>query len=198
LQRKIAKEAEKRLIIENVSELLNSKIHEKRLIGLLILIEKYNQAKKQGNKEAKKTQEQIFNLYLKKAQENKINNWDLVDLSASKIIGDYLSDKDREVLYELAKGNLWEKRISIISCFAFLPARDFKDAMEISKLLLQEKHDLLHKAVGWTLREIWKRNREIVEKFLKENYKNIPRTTLRYAIEKMEEGERREWLSGDL
>ena len=194
LQRKIAKDAEKRLSVEETLDLLNSKIHDERMVALLVLIEKYEKAKKSNNEKEKTN---IFNFYLKNAKLNNINNWDLVDLSAPKIIGDFLLDKKqaREVLYKLARsGNLWERRIAIISTFAFIRQRDFQDALKIAEILLKDKHDLIHKAVGWMLREIGKKDERLLRKFLKENYHNLPRTTLRYAIEKFDEDERKGWL----
>ena len=192
-QRKIAKEAAERLSMENLQELLNSKVHEKRLIALLILIEKYKKAEEK---------EFIFNFYLSNTKN--INNWDLVDLSAPNILGDYLLEKgreDREILQKLAKSeHLWEKRISIISTFAFIRNQEFDDALRISELLLNDKHDLIHKAVGWMLREIGKRDLEIEENFLRKNsrYKEMPRTMLRYAIEKFPEKKRKMYLRGKI
>ena len=191
-QRKIAKEFGKDLSFAHIQELLGSEIHEERLIGLLILIERYK-------KSDEKNKEFIFNFYLNAAKRNKINNWDLVDLSAHKIVGDFLVDKDREVLYKLARSDsLWEKRISIISCFAFIRTGDFNDALKISEILLKDKHDLIHKAVGWMLREIGKKDLEVEEKFLRKFYKKMPRTMLRYAIEKFEEGKRKQYLRGEV
>jgi len=191
-QREIVKKFGDNLSIAHVQKLLNSKIHEERLIGLLILVSRY---KKSSEKEKKF----IFDLYL--ANSKKINNWDLVDLSAPNIVGDFLVDKkqEREILYKLAKSeNLWEKRISIISCFAFIRNNEFKDALAIAEILLNDKHDLIHKAVGWMLREVGKRNQKVEEDFLQENkkYKQMPRTMLRYAIERFEEGLRKKYLNG--
>ena len=180
------------LELKEVERSLFSKFHEERLVALLILVEKY----KRGNKDVK---EEIFNFYLKNTKG--INNWDLVDLTSHKIVGEWLLDKDRNILYELAKSeNLWEKRISIISCFAFIRNNDFKDALEISKILFNDKHDLIHKAVGWVLREIGKINLKAEEKFLQEEgrYKNMPRTMLRYAIEKFDESRRKKYLKGEI
>jgi 3-methyladenine DNA glycosylase AlkD len=191
-QRKIAREFGKDLSFAHIQELLDSKIHEERLIGLLILIERYK-------KSDEKNKEFIFNFYLNAAKRNKINNWDLVDLSAHKIVGDFLLDEDREILYKLARSDsLWEKRISIISCFAFIRAGDFTDAIKISEILLKDKHDLIHKAVGWMLREIGKKDLEVEEKFLRKYYKEMPRTMLRYAIERFEEGKRKKYLRGEI
>ncbi len=159
-----------------IKSLLTSKIHEERLIALLILVENYK-----ISTEEKKYQ--IIDFYLKNS--NFINNWDLVDLTADKILGDYLLNKPKDILYKLASSFLiWERRISIISTFAFIKNNEFQDALNISEILLNDKHDLIHKAVGWMLREIGKRNQGIEEEFLKKHYKSMPRTMLRYAIEK--------------
>ena len=130
----------------------------------------------------------------------RVNNWDLVDLSAHKIVGGYLVESgDRLVLYRLVKSdNLWERRISVISCFAFIREGDFDDCLKISEELLSDKHDLIHKAVGWMLREVGKKNIDVLELFLSRHYGEIPRTMLRYAIERMEEGRRKGWLRGEV
>ena len=178
------------LELKEVERSLFSKFHEERLVALLILVEKY----KRGNKDVK---EEIFNFYLKNTKW--INNWDLVDLTAHKIVGEWLIDKPREILYRLAQSeNLWERRISIISCFAFIKDDNFEDALKISEILLNDKHDLIHKAVGWVLREIGKKDLKVEEDFLKKNYKKMPRTMLRYAIEKFEEGKRKRYLNGEI
>ncbi|MBS3051808.1 MAG: DNA alkylation repair protein [Candidatus Aenigmarchaeota archaeon] len=180
-QRKIAK-TYLDLELEKIQELICSKIHEHRLTSLLILVEKYK-------KSDETTKKKIFGFYLKNTKN--VNNWDLVDLSAPNIIGNHLLKKDRSVLYKLAKSsNLWEKRIAIISTFEFIKNDEFEDTLKISELLLNDKHDLIHKAVGWMLREIGKRNQYIEEQFLKKHYKKIPRTTLRYAIERFDENKR--------
>jgi len=193
-QRKIAVEF-KDISLEEIENLLNSEIHEKRLIALLILIE---QLKKAGKEKDEKLKEEIFKLYLKKAHENKVNNWDLVDLSAPRIVGNYLLDKKRDILYELTKGNLWEKRISVISTFAFIKNSEFNDSLKIAEILLNDKHDLMHKAVGWMLREIGKKDIRVLEEFLKKHYKNMPRTMLRYAIEKFDEKKRKMYLKREI
>ncbi|MDD3386374.1 MAG: DNA alkylation repair protein [Candidatus Pacebacteria bacterium] len=154
----------------DIQKLLNSKIHEYRLTGLLILVEK-------------KDKEKVFDFYLKNTKN--INNWDLVDLSAPKIIGDYLNNKKREILYSLAvSDNLWERRISIVSTFSFIKNNDFKETIKIAEILLNDKHDLIQKAVGWMLREVGKRDKDIEKDFLDKYYRNMPRTMLRYSIEK--------------
>jgi 3-methyladenine DNA glycosylase AlkD len=175
-QRKTAKKYTG-LNLNQIQILLNSKIHEHRLIGLLILIEKY----KQTNSKKK-----IFDFYM--INYNKINNWDLVDLSAPKIPGDYLLDKDKKILYEYAKSNhLWKKRISIISTYNFIKNNMYEDTINLSKILTNDEHDLIQKAVGWMLREIGKKDQKILESFLKKNHKTMPRTMLRYSIEKLSE-----------
>jgi len=181
-QRKIAKNYID-LNLDEIQELLLSKIHEHRLVALMILIFKY---KKNFDKE-------IVDFYLQNTKN--INNWDLVDLSAYQILGHYLLDKDKSILYKLAKSdNLWEKRISIISTYEFIKNNKFEDTLEISEILLNDKHDLIHKAVGWMLREVGKRNLETEEEFLKKYYKQMPRTMLRYSIEKFWEEKRKFYL----
>lgn len=188
VQRKIAKQFPE-LSINELQELLNSKIHEKRLIALFVLITKY---KKADEAEKKK----IFDFYLQNTKN--VNNWDLVDLSAPNIVGDFLLDKNREILYKLVKRDLWEKRIAIVSTFNFIRENQFSDTLKISGLLLEDKHDLIHKAVGWMLREVGKRKEEELENFLKKHYKNMPRTMLRYAIERFEEEKRKRYLNGEV
>lgn len=172
--------------LPKIKELLKSKVHEHRLTGVIILDGKY---KKAGDGE----KENIFNFYLENIKN--INNWDLVDLSAPHIVGNYLLTHSRQILYKLAKSkNLWERRIGILACFAFIRQGEFDDALKISEILLNDEHDLIHKAVGWMLREVWKRNEAAAEKFLREHYKKMPRTMLRYAIERMDEEKRRFYL----
>jgi len=184
-QRKVAKKYID-LSLNDLQELLNSKIHEHRFTALVILISKYRKAEKSGK-------EEIFSFYLKNTEN--INNWDLVDLSAPRIVGDYLVNKDRSILYKLAKSNsLWERRISILSTFIFIDNNDFEDALNISELLLHDKHDLIHKAVGWALREIGKRDQNVEERFLTKYCLQMPRTMLRYAIEKFDEKKRKFYL----
>ena len=170
----------------DLEKLLNSKIHEYRMSALLILIKQYEK----GNESEKN---KIFNFYLRNTKN--INNWDLVDISAPKIVGDYLLNKPRDVLYKLASSNnLWERRIAIISTFAFIRNNEFDDTLKIAEILLNDKHDLIHKAVGWMLREIGKRDQKIEEEFLKKYYSKMPRVMLRYAIEKFEEKKRKFYL----
>ena len=184
-QREIAKKYQD-LSLGDIQKLLNSKIHEERLIALLILVSQFKKA------DIRK-RELIFNFYLKNAKN--INNWDLVDLTAPNIVGQFLMNKDRKIIYKLAKShNLWEKRITVLSTFTFIKYGQFKDALKIAEILLNDKHDLIHKAVGWMLREIGKRDLAMEEGFLKKHYKNMSRTMLRYAIEKFSEKKRRKYL----
>lgn len=185
-QRKIARK-HKHLSLNEVQKLLDSKIHEHRLVALFILVDKYMHSKQT------KDEKEVIDLYLKNTKN--INNWDLVDLSAPKILGDYLLDKDKCVLYKLARSdNLWEKRISILSTYTFIRTSQFEDALKISEILIKDKHDLIHKAVGWMLREIGNRNLAMEEKFLKQHYQVMPRAMLRYAVEKFPEEKRQFYL----
>jgi 3-methyladenine DNA glycosylase AlkD len=184
-QRKIAKKYSG-LPLSETQKLLSGKIHEHRLTALLILVIKY---KKADDTDKKK----ISHFYIKNFKH--INNWDLVDLSSEKILGDYLLEKDKSLLYRLAKSkNLWERRIAVITTFAFIRNNQFNDTLKISGLLLNDRHDLIHKAVGWMLREIGKRDQEVEEKFLQKYYRKMPRTMLRYAIEKFDEKKRQFYL----
>ena len=184
-QRKVAKKY-LNLSLKDLQELLSSKIHEYRLTSLFILIDKYRKSDEKSKKE-------IVDFYLKNTKN--INNWDLIDLSSGKILGNYLLNKNKSILYKLAKSkSLWERRISIMSTSEFIRSNKFDDTLKISEILLKDKHDLIHKAVGWMLREVGKRYLAVEEKFLKKYYKKMPRTMLRYAIEKCEEKKRRYYL----
>lgn len=186
-QRTIAKQF-KGLSLNDLKSLIHSKVHEERLISAFILVDQY----KRGDEKKKK---QIFDFYLKNRKG--INNWDLVDLSAPKIVGAFLIDKEKDLLYKFAHSkDLWEKRISIISTQTFIREHFFEDTLNISEVLIQDKHDLIHKAVGWMLREIGNRDLETEEEFLKKFYKKMPRTMLRYAIEKFPEQKRIRYLKG--
>jgi 3-methyladenine DNA glycosylase AlkD len=185
-QRKVAKRYIG-LPLNDLEKLLCSNIHEHRLTALLILVTKYEKADNLGKDE-------IFSFYIRNTEN--INNWDLVDLSAPRIIGDYLHNKDRSILSKLARSNnLWERRIAVLSTFNFIRNNDFEDSLTIAKLLLHDEHDLIHKAVGWMLREIGKKDQEIEERFLSKYCSEMPRTMLRYAIEKFEEKKRKFYLT---
>jgi 3-methyladenine DNA glycosylase AlkD len=187
--RKLAKEYQE-ITVKEVKQLLRSAIHEERLLALFILVLKYSK----GNETEKK---RIYELYLKSTQF--INSWDLVDSSAHHIIGAFLVDKSKEPLYSLAKSmNLWERRISIISTFYFIKHDKYAETLKISEILLTDEQDLIHKAVGWMLREVGKRHMPTEEKFLRKYYKRMPRTMLRYAIEKFPEDKRQGYLKGKI
>ena len=176
--------------ISNVEKLLKSKYHEVRLFSLLLMVRKFSK----GDIEE---QEKIYNLYL--LHTKYINNWDLVDSSAPYIVGPWLYDKDRSVLYKLAYSKmLWERRISIMSTAYFIKNDQFNDTLKISNILLSDSEDLIHKAVGWMLREIGNRDIEVEEKYLKKYYKKMPRVMLRYAIEKFNKERRQAYLKGKI
>jgi len=185
-QRKVAKKY-KDLSLNELQELLKSKIHEHRLTSLIILVDRYKKAKEQEKKN-------IFDFYMKNTEN--INNWDLVDISAPNIVGGYLNDKEKSILYQLAVSkNIWEKRISILATSFFIKNSKFDDTLKISELLIKDEHDLIHKAVGWMLREVGKKSQKAEENFLKRYYKTMPRTMLRYSIEKFDEKKRKFYLS---
>ena len=186
-QRKIAKKHTENASNETIISLLDSPIHEERLTGILILCNKFNDSIKQHE------EKQWVDLYLKKA--NRINNWDLVDVSAHIILGKWLEDKDRAILYNFAADkSIWKNRIAIIATLYFIKNNDIKDLLQLSKINLSHKHDLIHKATGWMLREAWKRKPAEIEKFIFLHAKNMPRTMLRYAIEKMNVKKREDFM----
>ncbi|MCB1144675.1 MAG: DNA alkylation repair protein [Leptospiraceae bacterium] len=190
--RNVVREYHRELNLSDLEEIVSSPYHEERMFALLVLVYKYKS--RSNSKESKKS---IFDFYLKHM--NFINNWDLVDVTAPHIIGMHLLDKDRKVLYRLAKSkNLWEKRISIISTFPFINSHEFDDSLNISDILLKDEHDLIHKAVGWTLRNIGIKNLQTEIEYLKPRYKTMPRTLLRYAIEKFEPSLRKKYLLGEI
>jgi len=185
--RKVAKEF-KGLPLAEIKCLLHSEIHEERLLGLVILVGQFQK----GNDATRKS---IYDLYLANIQH--INNWDLVDLSAPQIVGGYLETRRRQPLDRLAKSaSLWERRISIVATHWFIRRGDFADTLRIAEKLLGDKEDLIHKAVGWMLREVGKRDVAVLEEFLAEHYGVMPRTMLRYAIERFPEKERQGYLRG--
>ncbi|MHB8138040.1 MAG: DNA alkylation repair protein [Smithellaceae bacterium] len=168
--------------------LLKSAYHEERLCALLLLVQKFYQ----GNIADQKV---VYEFYLKNTRY--INNWDLVDLSAHLIVGAYLADKDKRPLYTLAcSKSLWERRIAIIATFHFIKHNQFADTLKIARMLLNDPEDLMHKATGWMLREVGKRDLAAETEFLKTYYLQMPRTMLRYAIEKFPENERLKYLKG--
>lgn len=173
--------------IPTIIKLLASKIHEERLIALLILVDQYARG-------SETEREKIFNFYL--SQTIHINNWDLVDLSSYKIVGEFLYTSSRSILKMLAVSkNLWERRIAIISTFAFIKKGEYKDTFTITNILLTDNHDLIQKACGWMLREVGKRiSKQQLKNFLNQHYQTMPRTMLRYAIEHFSEPERKHYL----
>ncbi|MBI2449428.1 DNA alkylation repair protein [Candidatus Pacearchaeota archaeon] len=187
--RKIAKK-HINLSFDEITKLLKSKIHEERLAALLLLVEKYN-------KSNDKAKDKIVNFYLSNTKY--VNNWDLVDLSAHQLLGSFIEDKDKSILTKLAKSpSLWERRIAIISTYHFIKNKNHKPTFKIAEILLEDKHDLIQKAVGWMLREVGKRNQNAEEEFLKYHYKKMPRTMLRYAIERFDKEKRDNYLKGKI
>ena len=189
VQRSIVKKY-KDLSLKDLKELLYSDKHEERLIALLILVEQFQK----GDAQKK---EDIFTFY--HLHRKRINNWDLVDLTAHRISGSYLMDKDKSLLYKLTESeNIWDRRIAVMSTFYFIKYNVFDDALCIAEKLLNDNHDLIHKAVGWMLREIGNRDINTEEGFLEKHYKKMPRTMLRYAIEKFPEKKRLAYLEGTI
>jgi 3-methyladenine DNA glycosylase AlkD len=170
--------------MDAVKDLLYSKIHEERLVALLMLVDKYG-----------REPQDVAKFYLDNL--GQVNNWDLVDLTAPKILGPFLEKSDRSLLYRLARSKvLWERRVAILATYHFIRAGDFSDALKISEILLCDEHDLMHKAVGWMLREIGKRDMKAEEAFLKKHYRKMSRTMLRYAIERFPGRKRQAYLKG--
>ncbi len=174
--------------LADAEKLLQSEFHEIRLFALLLLVFRFSKSKTDE-------QDDIYRIYMKNLQY--INNWDLVDSSAHYIVGPYLDNRDKSILYDLVKSDsLWQRRIAIMTTFYYIKKNEFSDALKISKQLQNDKEDLIHKAVGWMLREIGNRNKAIEVVFLKEHYQKMPRTMLRFAIEKFIEDERQQYLKG--
>lgn len=179
----------RRLTTEDLLPLLESPLHEERLFALLALVrgfEKGTAVEREG----------IYSLYL--ATTDRINNWDLVDCSAPQIVGGWLLERERSVLYDLVRsGSLWERRIAVMATFAFIRAGQFDDTLRLAEMLLADREDLIHKASGWMLREAGKRDQTALEGFLRKHGRIMPRTMLRYAIEKLPEDTRKTYLSGE-
>jgi 3-methyladenine DNA glycosylase AlkD len=187
--RKLAMEYHAITLAEAI-QLLQSEIHEERLLALLVLVRSYAQ----GDEYTKK---RIYGLYLRKTRY--INNWDLVDASAEHIVGAFLKEKGKKPLYDLARSkDLWKRRIAIMATFHFIKGNAFAQTIKIAGTLLSDNEDLIHKAVGWMLREIGKRNIRVEEQFLKKHYKKMPRTMLRYAIERFPASKRQRYLKGNI
>lgn len=183
--RQVAKKF-KALPFDEIALLLESEFHECRMCALLILVEGF----KKGNEEEKT---RIYHFYL--SSTSRINNWDLVDLSAPQIVGGYLINHSREELYRLASSSLlWDQRIAMLATLTFIRNNEFADVIRLAEMLLHHPHDLMHKAIGWMLREAGKRNKEVLIEFLEKHHKEMPRTMLRYSIEKLSEQERKYYM----
>ena len=175
---------------ESIQALLMSPFHEERLFALLLMVRYFAK----GDEQARMA---LYTLYLENI--HYVNNWDLVDSSASHIIGGYLENRDKRILYKLAESpSVWERRIAVIATFQFIKSNQFDDALKLAHLLLEDKADLIHKAVGWLLREVGKRDMDIEKTYLMAHYKMMPRTMLRYAIERFPAQERKKFLSGEI
>lgn len=174
------------LDLVDIQTLLEDKFHECRLVGLLILVAQFEKAEEKNRKK-------IYNFYLKNYKQ--VNNWDLVDLSAPNIVGTYLFDKPRDVLYKMARSNhLWKKRISIVANWKLIRLGELNDTFDIVKILMSDTHDLIHKACGWMLREAGKKDEDKLKKFLDKYTGQMPRTMLRYSIERLSEKDRKYYL----
>jgi 3-methyladenine DNA glycosylase AlkD len=171
-----------------IRRLLRSRLHEERLLALLVLVDRFTRGDDRERR-------QIYQFYL--ANTAHINNWDLVDLSAPNVVGAHLLTRPRRPLYHLAKsGNLWERRIAVLATYAFIRAGQFTDTLKLARLLIRDPEDLMHKAIGWMLREVGKRDPAALEQFLQKHYRHMPRTMLRYAIERFPESRRKDYLLG--
>lgn len=188
-QRGVARKFYRLIPMDELAKLMCDPVHEYRLTAIFMLVLKFERAENEAERKV------AVDFYLDNI--TYINNWDLVDSSATKILGAYLFRKNRNLLYQLAgSGNLWKQRIAVIATLYFIRRDDFDDTFRLTVALLQHEHDLIHKAVGWMLREIGKRDFEEEYAFLKVHYHRMPRTMLRYAIEKFEPGVREQFLKG--
>ncbi len=190
VQRKLVKKYNG-LSLSDIKSLMASKYHEHRLVALLILAQRYSESDEEGRKT-------IYNLYLQLAAAGRVNNWDLVDMSAPSIAGDYAFSHKSELktLRKLAKSaNLWQRRIAILSMFRFIRAERMNEPLEFAEILVNDEHDLIQKAVGWMLREIGKRDQPAEETFLRKHCSSMPRTMLRYAIERFSPEKKKFYMS---
>lgn len=185
LTRNVAK-ANKQISYPEIQKLLDMPYHEARLAALVIIVEQFKKASEEKRKE-------LFELYIKNT--SRINNWDLVDVTCPHVVGLYLLDKDRSILYDLADSSfLWDQRIAMVSTVTFIRHREYEDTLALAEKFFTHKHDLMHKAVGWMLREVGKKNKETLVSFLERNTTKMPRTTLRYAIEHFSAPERKHFM----
>ncbi len=190
-QRTVAKQYYNQISLDEITLLLNDPVHEHRLTAIFMLVLKFEKAKTETGKQA------IVDTYLKNL--SGINNWDLVDSSSYKILGPWLLDKDKKILYDFAHSDqLWLQRIAMITCLHFIRNRRYDDTLRLGEIMLHHPHDLIHKAVGWMLREIGNRDYEVEYTFLLKHYRQMPRTALRYAIEKFDPEIRELFLKGRL
>jgi 3-methyladenine DNA glycosylase AlkD len=184
---RIVAKAFRHLSKNEIKKLIQSKFHEVRLLGFIILTDQFEKADP-------KEQKAIYEFYLKNKKH--INNWDMVDSSCPVIMGGYLYGKDKKILYKLAKSKrLWDRRLAVLATFHFIRNNDFKDILQLSAMLLNDEEDLMHKAVGWMLREMGKKNVKVLEKFLSQYATKMPRTMLRYSIEKFSPKRRKKYLN---
>jgi len=191
--REIVKKYFLELYINEIKEFLYSEYHEHRMFALLVLVYKYKTKRFTTDIQ----REEIFDFYIKNTKQ--INNWDLIDITAPHIVGVHLLNKNRDILYKLASSkNLWEKRISIVSTFALINNKEYDDTLKLADILLKDKHDLIHKAVGWAIRNVGIKDLDTMLNFLNSRYKNMPRTMLRYAIEKLPKDLRQKYLKGQI
>lgn len=172
--------------LPEIAKLLDSKIHEDRFVALEILVAKYEKGRSLEQK-------RITNFYLK--HKARVNNWDLVDTSASYILGHYLFKKNRKIIYRLARSkSLWDRRIAVVATNYFIQQKDYKDILRLAILLAKDREDLMHKAVGWMLREVGKKDEKVLTKFLDKYATKLPRTTLRYSIERLSEMQKKVYM----
>lgn len=193
--RSVAKD-HKDLALVEIQKLLDSKIHEERFVGLVILVNQFKKAQHPKTKDVK-AQKEIFDFYLKNLYAQRVNNWDLID-STAPYLGGFLLGRPgtAKLLNQLAKSDsLWERRAAVMFTFAFIREYEFEDSLRLCKALLTDEHDLMHKACGWMLREVGNRDTTVLREFLAANVNKMPRTMLRYSIEKLGETERRKWLT---
>jgi len=184
--RQLAKKHQQ-LPLDKIESLLHSNFHEQRLLALIMMVNLYK-------KSDTSTQQQIFNSYINNVQY--INNWDLIDTTTPHIIGAYLFDKNRQILFDYAKSdNLWQRRIAVLACFYFIQLEDFSDFIKIAEMLVDDQQDLIHKAVGWMLREAAKRQLSITMNFLDQYAASMPRTMLRYALERFPADLKKEYMA---
>jgi 3-methyladenine DNA glycosylase AlkD len=183
----------KDLPLAEIQKLFDSPVHEHRLVAVILLANKFPKATEQGRRK-------IYELYLKNVYKNRINNWDIVDLSADRVVGAYLENRDKKILLELAKSdNIWQKRVAMLSTFHYIKKGDPGPALDVIDIILHDPHDLIQKATGWMLREIGKKaGEEILTGFLDKHAHDMPRTTLRYAIERLTPGQKGRYMEAKL